>query len=329
MGWTGLLVPERFGGLGLGLLDAAVLLTELGAAAAPGPFAFSAVIATSTLLQAASARQRRAWLPRLAAGEVTATLAWLEESDRLDPAGIQATARRRGRGYRLSGRKLFVPFARDADVSIVAVRTTDASAREGITLLLVPHDRPGLRFRRLSGVDGTRALFEVELEEVEAEPGDVLGTVGAGWPILEAALDVAAVALAADSLGGADRVLDMAVEYAKTREQFGRPIGSFQAIQHLCAEMAAEIEPARSLLWYAAHVGQRRSRASSRAASMAKAHLGEVYARAARRAVEIHGGIGFTWEHDLHFWFKRAKWNELAFGDPAFHRERAARLGRY
>jgi len=157
----------------------------------------------------------------------------------------------------------------------------------------------------------------------------VLGTVGRAWPVVAKLLDVAAVALAADALGGSERVLDMAVAYSKTREQFGRPIGSFQAIKHMAADMVAEIEPARSLLWYAAHALDALPREASRAASMAKASLCDIFARCADRSVQMHGGIGFTWEHDLHFWFKRAKWNELAFGDPSYHRERVATLSEF
>jgi len=162
---------------------------------------------------------------------------------------------------------------------------------------------------------------------VAVDREDVLGRVGGAWPVLARLLDLAAVGLAADALGGAEQVLDMAVAYAKTREQFGRPIGSFQAMKHMAAEMVADIEPSRSLLWYAAHAQDARPREASRAASMAKASLCDIYARSSNRAVQMHGGIGFTWEHDLHFWFKRAKWNELAFGDPSFHRERVAALG--
>jgi len=329
MGWNGILVPEAYGGLGLGVLDAAVLLTELGSAAAPGPFLFSSILSTALLVQFGSAAQRKRWLPPLSSGTATATIAWLEASDRLDAAGIETVARERGRHYVLRGQKLFVPFAGRADLLIVVARTAGGPADGGVTLFLVPAQAPGLRIRPLDNVDRTRPLYAVNLGGVETEPSAILGKRGRGSVVLDRMLDLAAVAVAADSLGGSDRVLEMSVAYSRTREQFGRPIGSFQAIKHIAAEMVTDIEPGRSLLWYAAYAQDAKLRDASRAASMAKAYLCDVYSRSADRGVQIHGGIGFTWEHDVHFWFKRAKWNELAFGDVAFHRERIARLGGY
>ena len=327
MGWTGMLVPESYAGLGLGALDTAVLLAEFGRAAVPGVFFFSSVLATQALVRAGDRKQKREWLPKLASGQATATLALLEESDRLDAAGVRARAKRLGTGYRLSGRKLFVPYAQSVDLLVTALRTSGTDNAAGVTLFLVDRSTPGVTIRPLDMVDRTRRLFEVDFRSVTVDREDVLGRVGGAWPVLAGLLDLAAVGLAADALGGAEQVLDMAVAYAKTREQFGRPIGSFQAMKHMAAEMVADIEPSRSLLWYAAHAQDARPREASRAASMAKASLCDIYARSSNRAVQMHGGIGFTWEHDLHFWFKRAKWNELAFGDPSFHRERVAALG--
>jgi alkylation response protein AidB-like acyl-CoA dehydrogenase len=329
IGWNGLLVPERYGGLGLGMLDVAVLLGELGRAAAPGPFLFSAVLATQTIVTAGSRRQMQEWLPKLAAGQTTATVALFEESDRLDPPGVRARARRLGADYGITGTKLFVPYANTADLLITACRTAGGDGPSGITLFLIERRAPGITVRLLDTIDHTRRLCEVEMRGVRVGREQVLGTAGLAWPVIAKLLDVAAVALAADALGGSERVLDMAVSYSKTREQFGRPIGSFQAIKHMAAEMVAEVEPARSLLWYAAHAQEALPREASRAASMAKASLCDIFARCADRAVQMHGGIGFTWEHDLHFWFKRAKWDELAFGDPSYHRERVATLSRF
>jgi alkylation response protein AidB-like acyl-CoA dehydrogenase len=329
MGWTGLLVPESYGGLGLGMLETAVLLGELGRAAAPGPFLFSAILATKAIVAAGSRAQKQEWLPKLAAGRATATLAFLEESDRLDPPGVRARARRVAGSYRISGTKLFVPYAHTADLLIIACRTAAGVRASGITLFLVDRRSPGLDVRLLDTIDRTRRLCEVEMRGVLVGREHVLGPVGGGWPVIAKLVDVAAVGIAADALGGSDRVLEMAVNYSKTREQFGRPIGSFQAIKHMAAEMVAEVEPARSLLWYASHAQDALPRGSSRAASMAKASLCDIFARCAQRAVQMHGGIGFTWEHDLHFWFKRAKWDELAFGDPSYHRERVAALSHF
>jgi len=190
----------------------------------------------------------------------------------------------------------------------------------------VPRGAAGVSVQALPGIDQTRRLCEVVLRNVDVPASARVADESKGWKILSRVIDAAAVLLAADCLGGAQRALDMAVEYAKAREQFGRPIGAFQAVKHMCAEMVSEIEPARSLLWYAAYAYDHETRNAARAASMAKARLSDVYSRTTNRAVQIHGGIGFTWEHDIHLWFKRAKWNEAAFGDATYHRERLAEL---
>jgi alkylation response protein AidB-like acyl-CoA dehydrogenase len=329
MGWTGMCVPESFGGLGLETLDMVILLAEMGRAALPGHFLFSSVLATAALVEGGNARQKKRWLPLLASGQISATVAWLEESDRFDPAGIQARGRRSGSHYVLSGKKLFVPSARSADLLIAPFRTAGRDQAAGITLFLIDRRASSLDMTPLETIDRTRRTFEVDFRAVDVGPEDLLGGVGEAWPILQRLFDLGAVGLAADGLGGSEHVLEMAVEYAKTREQFGRPIASFQAIKHIAAEMVADVEPARSLVWYAGYALDAAPRLATRTASMAKARLSEVYSRTSNRAVQIHGGIGFTWEHNLHFWFKRAKWNELAFGDASFHRERVAEHGKY
>jgi len=186
-----------------------------------------------------------------------------------------------------------------------------------------------VRVRPEETIDLTRRVGELVLGDVAVPRTALLGGEGKAWPPLERLLDLGAIGIAADSLGGAERALEMAVDYSKTREQFGRKIGSFQALKHMAAEIVAEVEPARSLVWYAAYAFDHRPREAARAATIAKARLGDVYARTVRRAVEMHGGIGFTWEHDLHLWFKRARWNRVAFGDPDHHRERLATIDKY
>jgi alkylation response protein AidB-like acyl-CoA dehydrogenase len=327
LGWNGLIVPEAYGGAGLSFLDLALLLEEMGRVALPGPF-LSSLLGTLAILHAGNGAQKKAWLPRLAAGEALATLAFVEESDRIDPAGIGVRARKVRGAYRFSGSKMFVTDAHVADVIVTAVRT-GGGGENGISLLLVPRDTPGVAICPLQSIDLTRRVAEVRFQGVELPAANLLGEEGKGWKALARVIDAAAVALAADSLGGADKALEMAVAYSRTREQFGRPIGSFQAVKHMAAEMASEIEPARSLVWYAAYAQGALPREASRAAAMAKARLSDVYNRTTNRAVQIHGGIGFTWEHDMHFWFKRAKWNEAAFGDATYHRERLAQLARF
>jgi alkylation response protein AidB-like acyl-CoA dehydrogenase len=328
LGWTGLMIPEAYGGAGMSFLDLALLSEEMGRAAMPGPFFSSSVLATLALVHGGSAAQKKTWLPRMAAGEAVATLALFEAGDRLDAEGVQAKAKKSRGAYRLSGTKMFVGDAQVADVLVVAARGS-GRGEEGVSLFLVPRDTPGIKISPLETLDLTRRPAEVELHDVEVPASALLGGEGRGWRTLARVLDGAAVILAADSLGGSEKALEMAVEYAKVREQFGRVIGSFQAVKHMAAEIVSEVEPARSLVWYAAYAFDAVPREASQAASMAKARLSDVYSRATNLSVQIHGGIGFTWEHDMHLWFKRAKWNEYAFGDATYHRERLARLAKF
>ena len=325
LGWTGLLIPEAHGGLGLGMLDMAVLLEEIGRAVVPGPFVFSSVLTTLGLVQAGSSAQQQTWLSRLAAGQAIGTLALLEADDRLDARGVRLKAKKTKHGYVLSGTKMFVPFAEVADVLLVVARTS-GKAEQGVSLFLVERQAPGLSLIPLDIVDQTRRVYRAEFQQVAVPKTALLGKKDKGWKIVARLLDAACVALAADSLGGAQKALELAVEYTKTRTQFNRPIASFQALKHMAAEIASDIEPARSLVWYAAYAFDALPAEASRAAALAKARLSDVYARTTNRAVQMHGGIGFTWEHDMHFWFKRAKWNEFAFGDATYHRERLAQL---
>ena len=325
LGWTGLVIPEAYGGLGLGLLDLAVLSEEMGRAVLPGPFFSSSVLAALTLRHGSSVALKKHWLPRIASGDAIGTLALLEESDCLDAAGIATRCANTRTGYRLNGTKMFVTDAHVADCLLVAARTRGQGAA-GVCVLLVPRDLPGVKITPLRSIDETRRPCEVTLRNVDVPAAALVADDTRGWKLLSRVCDAAAVVLAADSLGGAQRSLELAVDYANVREQFGRPIGSFQAVKHMAAEMVADIEPARSLVWYAAYAADAEPRQAARAASMAKARLSDVYARTTNRAVQIHGGIGFTWEHDMHLWFKRAKWNEVAFGDASFHRERLATL---
>jgi alkylation response protein AidB-like acyl-CoA dehydrogenase len=325
MGWTGLVIPEAFGGLGLSMLDLAALSEEMGRAVVPGPFFSSSVLAALTLLYTGANAPKKQWLPRIASGEAVGTLALLEESDRLDAQGIAARCAKTRGGYRLNGTKMFVSHAHVADFMIAAFRSR-GQGESGVCLFLVPRDTPGVSIQPLQSMDQTRRPCEVVFKNVEVPATARIADETKGWKVLSRVLDAACIVLAADSLGGAQRALEMSVEYSKVRQQFGKPIGSFQAVKHICAEMVSEIEPARSLVWYAAYAYDHEPRHAARAASMAKARLGDVYSRTTNRAVQIHGGIGFTWEHDMHLWFKRAKWNEAAFGDATYHRERLAQL---
>ena len=324
LGWTGLAVPEEFGGTGLGVLDMAILLAECGYAAMPGPFVFSSMLAVSALKLGGSEELKRRWLPALVDGSAIGTLAIVEENDSLSPDDIAASARKDGSGYALSGVKMFVPYAHVADFIIVAART--GAGANDLGFWLVERAAPGLNADTLRNLDQTRRVCKISLDAVTI-PAEA--RLDGGAALLERLIDIGAIAVAADSLGGTERALEMAVEYSKIREQFGLPIGSFQALKHAAAEIVADLEPARSLLWYAAHAQDALPDEAARAAAMAKARLSDVYSRAAGRSVLMHGGIGFTWEHDIHLWFKRARFNESLFGSPVFHRERLARLSGY
>ena len=309
LGWTGLIVPEKFGGAGLGMLDMAVLLEEQGYAAMPGPFLFSAAIATEAVVRGGSEETKAKWLGVLAEGKAIGTVAIAETSDRIPTLAKDG---------RLSGSKVFAPYANLADFIVVSVR-----GEAGRSLALVDTHSSGVILNRLWHLDLTRRFGLVDFGAAAAEQ------LSGGESLHRRILDVGAVAIAADSLGGMQRALDMAVDYSKVREQFGKPIGSFQALKHAAAEIVADLEPARSLVWYAAHALDAMPKEAPRAAAMAKARLCEVYSRGTDRAVLMHGGIGFTWEHDIHLWFKRARFNESYLGSPAYYRERVAQLSAY
>jgi len=324
LGWNGLLVPEKFGGAGLGMLDMSLLLEECGYSALPGPFLFSSALAASVLADSGSDYLSDRWLRPLAEGRTIGTVAVVEANDSINAADLAATARQTGRGWVLNGSKMFVPHAHVADFVIVAARIGAGSSEVG--LFLVATKQSGVRIRRLMNLDLTRRVCAIEFDSVELP---VEAALNGGAALYDRLVDVAGVAIAADSLGGTERALDMAVEYSKVREQFGKPIGAYQALQHAAAEIVADIEPTRALLWYAAYLLDTQPREASRAAAMVKARMCEVFMRGADRAVLMHGGIGFTWDHDLHLWFKRARFNESYFGAPPFHRERVAALGNY
>lgn len=321
LGWMGLIYPEEFGGAGLNMVDLTVVLEEMGRVALPGPFLSTVTLGGSAILEAGNSEQKNKYLPDIATGKTKATLAFLEENARWDDQGInlRARARRGGKGYLLSGVKLFVPDAHVADIIVCAARTSD-----GVTLLLVERQQPGVSTRLLKTMDQTRRLCEVTFDKVQVGAEAVLGTPGIGWVALARIIDRAKVALCAEMCGGAQKVLDMTVEYAKIREQFGRPIGSFQAIQHKCADMLVQVESAKSATYYAAWAVANDVPEAPLAAAMAKAYCSDAYRKVSAEGIQVHGGIGFTWEHDMHIYFKRAKGSEVTYGDATWNRELVA-----
>jgi alkylation response protein AidB-like acyl-CoA dehydrogenase len=320
MGLQGLSIPEEFGGSGYGFVELGIVLEEMGRALLCAPFFSTAVLAANTLLQSGDDAAKAKYLPGIASGETIATLAYVEPSGKWDEAGITMTATKSGDGYTLSGTKSFVLDGNAAGLIIVAAKT-DA----GTSLFAVDGGASGLTKTNLSTMDQTRKQAKLDFDNT---PAELIGTDGAGWTTLETVLDLAAVALAAEQVGGAQKVLEMAVEYAKVRVQFGRPIGSFQAIKHKCADMLLEVESAKSAAYYGMWCASEMNDELASTASLAKAYCSEAYFHAAAENIQIHGGIGFTWEHPAHLYFKRAKSSELLFGDPTYHREQLAqRIG--
>jgi alkylation response protein AidB-like acyl-CoA dehydrogenase len=323
LGLQGIAIPEEYGGAGFSFAEQAIVLTELGGALYSGPYLASAVLAATALLASQDEGARRDLLPGIASGETIATLAFTEDDGSWDPSSIRLAAAKngpQGPGWRLDGHKSFVLDGHGAGL-ILTVATADI----GLSLFTVDSAAPGLDRRVLPTLDQTRRLARLEFSEV---PARLIGSPGEARGVLDRALDVAAIALAAEQLGGAQRALDMAVEYAKIRQQFGRPIGSFQAIKHRCADLLLEVESLRSAVSYAAAAVAAGSTEVPVLAALLKAYASEVYSHVAGENVQIHGGIGFTWEHDAHLYLKRAKASELFLGDGSYHRERlATRIG--
>jgi alkylation response protein AidB-like acyl-CoA dehydrogenase len=326
-GWLGLVYPEEHGGSGLGFVDLTVLMEEMGRAVMPGPFFATVLLGGLAILEAGSPAQKKEWLGKIAAGEAKATLALTEPNGRWDAAGVTLQAAESSGGFVLNGTKLFVPDAHVADALVVAARTrTGATPDEGISLFLVPRDAAGLTVTRLPTMDRTRKLCEVAFEGCRLGPDALVGARHQAWRALARVLERATVALCAEMCGGAQRVLDMTTEYAKIRVAFGRPIGAYQGVKHRAADMLVDVENAKSLTYYAAWAVDESAPEAPLAASMAKAYVSDAFRRVAAAGIQLHGGIGFTWEHDLHLYFKRAKASEFTFGDATYHRERVAQL---
>jgi alkylation response protein AidB-like acyl-CoA dehydrogenase len=328
-GWLGIVYPEEEGGSGLGLVDLVVLMEEMGRAVMPGPFLSTVLLGGAAIAETGAPARRRQWLPQIVVGSAKAALAWTEPNLRWDAAGVTLRAHEVGGGFRLSGTKMFVGDAHLADILVVAARTRDGSTMEdGVSLFLVPKDTPGLTVSVLPTIDETRKFCEVRLDNVVLPAAALLGEIHQGWAPLSKVIARATVALAAEMCGGAQQVLDMTVAYAKMRVAFGKPIGSYQGVKHQAADMLVALENAKSLTYYAAWAVDQGLDEAPLAVSMAKAAASDMSRKIAGTGIQLHGGIGMTWEHDLQLYFKRAKASEVAFGDATWHRERVAQLMR-
>jgi alkylation response protein AidB-like acyl-CoA dehydrogenase len=325
LGLQGIAIPEEYGGSGFSFAEQAIVLEELGAALYGGPYLASAVLAANALLASGDDAAKQAYLPGIASGDLIATLAFTEEDGSWEPGSTRLTAAAAadpdaGGGWRLDGHKSFVLDGHTAGLILVVGRTG-----AGLSLFAVAADAPGLARRALPTLDQTRKLSRLDFGGV---PATLVGTDGAAEALLARTLDIGAIAQGAEQLGGAQRAMDMTVEYLKVRHQFGRPIGSFQALKHRCADLLLEVESLRSAIQYAAAAVAEDSPEVPTVAPLVKAYASDVYFHVAAESIQMHGGIGFTWEHDAHLYFKRAKASELFLGDATLHRERlAAKIG--
>lgn len=305
-GYTGIISPEEHGGVGLGVVELILLMEEAGRALLPGPFFSTVALAGAVLDAVATAEQKKKYLAPICRGEARSTVAFLEAEASWELADLHLTAA----NGKLKGQKLFVPDAAIADWIIVVTRNG---------VFLVDRQAPGVRVDPMQSMDLTRKLYSVHFDNAPAEK---LGETSA----LSRAWNIATAALTAEMVGGMQRTLDITVEYAKTRKQFGKPIGIFQAVQHQCADMYLETESSRSAVYYAAWALQENAPDAAAAVSIAKMYASDASRTVGNRGIQVHGGMGFTWENDLHLYYRRAKASETAFGDASFHRERLARL---
>lgn len=320
LGLQSLIVPEQYGGSGFSYMELVVVLEEMGAALLCAPFFSTVVLAANSILNSGDEEAKKRLLPGIASGETIATLALAEGDGLPGLGGIACSATQVNGGWKISGSKSFVIDGHIADLIIVVARTT-----KGVSLFEVSGAASGLERMQMTTMDQTRKQAILEFNDTDAT---LIGTEGEASEGILKTLDLIAVGLGAEQAGGAQHVLDESVEYAKTRMQFGKPIGSFQAIKHKCADMLLEVESAKSAAYYAGWMASEDSDELPIAANVAKACCSEAYFRVASENIQIHGGIGFTWEHPAHLYFKRAKSSELIFGDPSYHREQLIqRLG--
>lgn len=319
LGLTAVHIPEAYGGQGFGVSELAIAVEEMGRALLCAPYFASTVLAATAILKAGSEAQKQALLPSIAAGQTIAALAFTEDNGRWDADGVTMTAASEGGKWRLNGTKSFVVDGHTAGLLVVLARRPGSTGVEGLSFFIAKADATGLTRKPLASMDPTRKLARLSFENVEAE---LLGTEGAAAGPLTETLDIAAICLAHEMVGGAEQLREQAIAFANQRYQFGRPIASFQSLKHKAADMLLEVELAKSAAYYAAAAVDEGDPDVPALASLAKAAASDAYMQTAIHAVQIHGGIGFTWDNDTHLWFKRAKSSEVFLGGPEYHRER-------
>jgi alkylation response protein AidB-like acyl-CoA dehydrogenase len=319
LGLTALAIPEAYGGQGFGFTELGIVLEEMGRGLLCAPYFSTAVLATSAILNGGTEEQKRALLPPIASGETTATLAFAEEGGSNEPSAVAMTAAPSGGAYRLDGTKSFVLDGHTADLVVVLARRPGSKGGDGLSLFTVQGTAPGLERRALKTMDETRKLARLTFRSVEAR---LLGPEGAAAAPFATTMQQALICLANEMVGGAERLREDALAYVKMRMQFGRSIASFQTTKNKAADMLVDVELAKSAAYYAAAALDEGDDDLPALASLAKASAAEAYLQTAIHAVQMHGGIGFTWDNDTHLWFKRAKSSEVLFGDANEHREK-------
>ncbi len=321
--WMSMMLPEEYDGLDASLLDFILMMEEIGRACMPGPF-LSTTLGALTILEGGNENQKSTILPRIANGQLNLSLAYCEpENTRYEPINIGTKAVKEGNMFVIQGTKLFVSDAHVSDYLICTARTKgDRSSPQGISIFLIPKQTDGLKLAPLKTIAGDKQ-FEVVLDRVKVPEENLIGTQGQGWLIFEKVLQIAALAKCAEMVGGADKVLEMTVDYAKNRTQFGKPIGVFQAIQHHCANMLLDVEGSRYITYKTACLADEGSHSKFWAAT-AKGWVSEAYKRVIRLGHQIGGGIAVMTEHDLTLYSRRAKAAELAYGDAPYHRKTVA-----
>lgn len=318
LGLPGIHIPEAYGGQGFGFVELCIVLEEMGRALLCAPYFSATALAATTIIHAGSEAQKLSLLPGIATGKTLATLAFNESSDNWSPGDTNLTATATDNDFLLNGEKTYVVDGHIADLLIVIARTPGTTGSDGLSLFILPGNSEGIDRRLLKSLDPTRKLAHIKFQQA---PAKLLGELNTGANTLPHILDLAAIALASEMVGGAQKMLCSAVDYAQLRMQFGRLIGSFQAIKHKCADMLLDVELAKSTAYYAAAAAADNTDELPAVASLSKAYASDTYMKSAAECIQIHGGIGFTWENDTHLYFKRAKSSEVFLGDPNYHRD--------
>ncbi len=332
MYWQAIHIPEEYGGMGLGYIELAAMLEQMGRYLLCSPFYATVCLASNALLVAGSEEQKAEYLTKICEGKLTATLAYTGANGQWDANAVELLASKEGEAYQLNGTLRYVPDGHTADLLIVAARTPGSEGEQGISLFAIPADTAGIDRQWSPTMDQTRKQAEIHFNQVSVADMALMGEEGNAWPELAKIIQLATVAVAAEQMGGAQQILDATVAYTKERVQFGRPVAGFQAVKHQAADMMLKAEVSRSAVYYAACVAEEALHGGdladqlAEAASVAKAYCSDAYFQNTATAIQLHGGVGFTWEYDVHLYFKRAKSSEIFLGNGAYHREKVAQL---